>query len=582
MTNFRAPSHQEEVLLNSIDKEELVRFNEIMAKEVRLSGSPEELRAFEYAQALLNEFGYQTELLFNEAYISLPGQASLRVGEHDYSCITHSMGTSVQGLDANIVYVKGGKSEDLAADVLEGSVLLVDGLAVPAVVKNATEAGAKSIIFINTAYTHEMIVSPVWGHPVPETADLLPKIPVVSVNLEDGNHIKEQLQAGDSHCVISTEVDTGFRPIPTLTAELKGTDESDKFVLFSGHIDSWHYGAMDNGSANALMLEAARIFAENRDSLKRSLRLAFWSGHSHGRYAGSTWYCDTHWEDMTDNCVVHVNVDSVGGIGSTVLTEANCMKETSKAARDAIGYVTGQAFEGARFGRAGDQSFWGTGTPSLFMGLSEQPLSDNLTSKAFAHLFGGGKSGGFGWWWHTTEDTLDKIDPDALVRDTKVYMLVLNRFLVDPVYPISQLAAVQDIRQSLEVWQTVAGEHVDLNQAIRTISNLEEQVTVFQSRLNEISGDKEKEQAANEAIMELSRILVPLNYVRGSVYDHDLALSQPAVPGLAGINDLVGLEPQSAEYRYVKTAVLRRVNEVNYALKRALAVASRATVQLTA
>ena len=81
-------------------------------------------------------------------------------------------------------------------------------------------------------------------------------------------------------------------------------------MLFSGHIDSWHRGAMDNGSANALMLEVLRVLLPQREMLRRSIRLAFWSGHSHGRYAGSTWYADNFWEELHENCVLHLNADS--------------------------------------------------------------------------------------------------------------------------------------------------------------------------------------------------------------------------------------------------------------------------------
>ena len=36
----------------------------------------------------------------------------------------------------------------------------------------------------------------------------------------------------------------------------------------------------------------------HRDRLARSLRIAWWSGHSHGRYAGSTWYADAFGIDL--------------------------------------------------------------------------------------------------------------------------------------------------------------------------------------------------------------------------------------------------------------------------------------------
>jgi Zn-dependent M28 family amino/carboxypeptidase len=67
--------------------------------------------------------------------------------------------------------------------------------------------------------------------------------------------------------------------IPHLTGQLDGRGE-DHFVLFSGHVDAWHFGAMDNGSANATMLEVARLLASRRDSLRRGIPFAFWSGEA--------------------------------------------------------------------------------------------------------------------------------------------------------------------------------------------------------------------------------------------------------------------------------------------------------------
>ena len=60
---------------------------------------------------------------------------------------------------------------------------------------------------------------------------------------------------------LTTRVRTGWMPIPHLVGELAGRQE-DRFVLFSGHVDSWHYGAMDNGTANATMLEVARLLRD--------------------------------------------------------------------------------------------------------------------------------------------------------------------------------------------------------------------------------------------------------------------------------------------------------------------------------
>jgi len=117
---------------------------------------------------------------------------------------------------------------------------------------------------------------------------------------------------GPAKVRLTTELKTGFMKVPLAIAEVQGLTEPDKFVLFNGHIDSWHRGASDNGTANACMLETARVLGKHRNGLHRGVRFAWWSGHSQGRYSGSTWYVDHHWIDLHRHAIVHLNVDSLG------------------------------------------------------------------------------------------------------------------------------------------------------------------------------------------------------------------------------------------------------------------------------
>jgi len=567
----------ENELLGNVSKEELMTFTKEIAKEVRLSGTEEELSAFKYAKSQLESFGIQTELVFSNSYISLPGDATLQVSGEKFECITHAMSKPVNNLESKVIDVGSGSDKEYQENNVEGKVVLIEGLATPGNVKKAESYRAVGAIFINAKHTHQMIVSPVWGTPVPETVSLLPEIPVLSVNFDNGKSIRNKLSKGENDCKISTEVDTGFRLIPTLTAEIKGSEDPDKFVLFSGHIDSWYYGVMDNGTANAVMLELARILSKYQDKLKRSLRFAFWSGHSHGRYAGSAWYCDTHWEDLTENCALHINIDSVGAKDATVLTEANCMKETKDLAKDVIDALTGENFEGGRFGRAGDQSFWGTGTPSLFMSLSEQEPYNGPAAAAFGQLFGGGKSGGLGWWWHTTEDTLDKIDPENLKRDCEIYLALVYRALTDSIIPINQLACIEEIENGLKDWQDKAKGIFDLSLSINRASKLKAEAIKFQELIKTIDySDRKRVAFINETLMEISRVLVPLNYVKGDIFDHDLALKQPVIPKLSAIEELIEADKDTDQYHFIYNSLIRKSNEVNYALKNAIKIMEKA------
>ena len=123
-------------------------------------------------------------------------------------------------------------------------------------------------------HVHEMIVSTLWGSPTPETRRDMPRVPMASVGAAGAKILRESLEGPTPPSVhLTTRVFAGGKEIPTLVAQLDGTEEPEKFVLFSGHIDSWHHGAMDNGSADALMLEVLRVLLPHRERLRRSLRL---------------------------------------------------------------------------------------------------------------------------------------------------------------------------------------------------------------------------------------------------------------------------------------------------------------------
>ncbi|WP_226087778.1 MULTISPECIES: M28 family peptidase [Mesobacillus] len=570
----------EKEIISHISANQLMDYNKEIAKEVRLSGSEEELRAFKYVQKTLESFGIETELSFHDAYISLPGKASLKAGDTELACITHSMAPSTKerGIIGEAVYIGDYSGEKLS--LCKGKVSVVEGIASPEVIAKLSDTGTLAAIFINGPYTHEMIVSTVWGSPTSENISQMPKIPVVSINDDTGEILKQFIQEGKGQVELHTEVETKWTEIPTLTANIYGKDEPENFVLFSGHIDSWHFGAMDNGSANATMLEVARVLSKYKGHLKRSIRIAFWSGHSHGRYAGSQAYCDRHWEEIHENCVMHFYIDSVGGKGATILNESNCMSETKDIAALYVKKISGQDYIGSRYGKYADQSFWGAGVPSLFMGMSEQPLSNDPMSKKVFQVFAGKEAGGFGWWWHTVEDTIDKIDPANLKRDCEIYALSIYKVLTDPILPINQLAAVKEIKHTIIEYQTAAGDKIDLKMTMERLNKLEKVLANVHSDLSSSDLSVEKQKEINKLMMAISRNLVPINYVRTDIFEHDAAIGLPPIPALSPINLIAAVEKGTHDYYLLRTSINRQLNKVNYLLKNAIEQAIKLSTTL--
>lgn len=345
--------------------------------------------------------------------------------------------------------------------------------------------------------------------------------------------------------------------------------------MLSGHVDSWYYGAMDNGTANAAMLEVARLLAARRGALRRGVRLAFWSGHSHARYGGSAWYADAFWLELYDRCVAHVNVDSLGGRGATVLSEGNSMAELRSFASDAIESIAGQRLSARRYGRAGDQSFWGHGIPAVFMALSEQPAenADPVLLALHHQISGGvGRSGGLGSWWHTPDDTVDKIDPANLARDTRIYALLLYRLCTTSVLPLDYAPVVQDLQSAVRDFQAGCAGHLDLSPLAEQLQALGAEVRSLSDRAAAARRDGTDEVSAariNRGLVALGRWLIPVDYTRSGQFDHDLAVPTSPLPGLHAASGLGRMTPGSDEYEFLRTRLLRERNRAVFAIREA-------------
>src|SRR5215467_2786856 len=86
-----------------------------------------------------------------------------------------------------------------------------------------------------------------------------------------------------------------------IVGELRGTDRADEVVMLGAHFDSWHTGtgATDNAAGSAVMMEAMRILKATGVKVRRTVRLALWTGEEEG-LLGSRAYVTQHFADRAD------------------------------------------------------------------------------------------------------------------------------------------------------------------------------------------------------------------------------------------------------------------------------------------
>ena len=83
-----------------------------------------------------------------------------------------------------------------------------------------------------------------------------------------------------------------------IIAEIPGTDKAGEVVMLGAHFDSWDSGAgaTDNAAGSAVMMEAMRILNACGLKMRRTVRLALWTGEEEG-LLGSRAYVNAHFAE---------------------------------------------------------------------------------------------------------------------------------------------------------------------------------------------------------------------------------------------------------------------------------------------
>jgi len=579
-------------LQQEISADEMMKILEPFNQLDRVSGSEGEARAAELLVRALRRYGVSHQVHRFRAWLSWPLRAELRVTApqaRTLRAVTPAFSASAwpQGLDGELVFVgnPGPIFGPLAAPAyagkdVKGKIVVADGLITPQHARLVEDLGAIALVHINPRdLLHEMIMTTVWGTPTLSTADRVPKIPAVSITKSDGHWLKQLRQRGPVRVKLLAEVSTRWREIPLVVAEVKGTVEPDNFILVSSHLDAWYKGMTDTASTDASMLEMARVLHRNRGLLRRGFRFAWWTGHSTGRYAGSTWYADNFWSELDRHCVAYMNLDGPGARGVPLEEVAAwAWQELEAFTKQLAAELTGkQPQEGYFAGdmrifrpfRAGDSAFQGLGIPEVSIGLPEIPPGHPDR----ADYVGGSERG---WWWHTPEDTLDKIDMRALVRDTELRLAELYVLAARPVLPYRVSAIARSYQAALRELQAAAGAHLDLRSLLERAARVEQEaqrVEAVADRWSQPSAVQPSEQqlaALNRLFMKLAHELNATLYTAAGRFDQDPAAPLPILPGLDRMRELARLDPESDRYGFLRTEMLRERNRVAATLDDAL------------
>lgn len=420
--------------IKEIDTRTMRRHLEEFCQYEKLSGEPDALRAVRYIERELETSGIACQVLTFPAFLSNPVESGLWVGDRFYESRPRSFSGVCNGLEAELVFDEStecpGATElekERFCQTVRGKIVVGYGFD-ECYGKTLEAFGAAGWIQVwrsGEPLIHEDTAGAVWGTPDLDSRFLLLHMPVVEVNLDTGQALVERIRQAKEpvRAKLTVHVDSGVREVALPVAEIQGA--SEEFVLLSCHYDTWYQGAFDNCTANAAALEIARVLKRHQGQLKRSVRIAWWPDHSNGRYMGSAWYCDHYFRELHRNCVACLNSDLIGVSGVDIMGVKTTGAEGEGFLRKLLAVAApGVELAVQRIGRGADQSFFGADIPYHINPRLEARNRPCATP---------GPGNDF---WHTAEDTFDKIDFANLKTDTDFLGLLTFAFAVEERLPL--------------------------------------------------------------------------------------------------------------------------------------------------
>ena len=378
-----------------------------------------------------------------------------------------------------------------------------------------------------------------------------------------GLRLRAMLGQGPVTVWFRTHVENGWRPVQITIANLpapEASPEAEDFVLVGGHQDSWPgEAATDNAAGNACFIELARVFNRHRERLRRGITFGFWTAHETGTMAGSSWFCDRNWDRLRAHCVAYLQIDQPAFIGTTEWSTASNAELKSFHTAIEKRLLGAKKIKWKRSAKNGDASFFGIGIP-MFHGEGSFTEAE-LKATALANL---------GWWHHSLENRLDKMDWTLMQEHIRVYGAYLWALCTAPVLPFRFVPVAEQVIARLEEFAP-AGAAIGLDGALAAARRFAADAERLDARAAAEAeafaagrGSEEAARVLNGAMKRLSRVLVPLQSTAIGPYGHapyGFTPQTPMIPCLYAVPALAALPDGEARWM-LETKLVRARNRV--------------------
>jgi hypothetical protein len=229
-------------------------------------------------------------------------------------------------------------------------------------------------------------------------------IPAAALSNPDADQLERVLAYGKP-VMVKLDLDCGIVGEYTganVIGEITGKKYPDQVVAIGGHLDSWDpgTGAIDDGAGVAIAMAAGKLIHDLSQRPDRTIRVIAFANEEMGLWGGKA-YAEKHAAEVGK---FQLGTESDFGSGPVWRMSAS----VKPGARDAIGQIAKVL---APIGVAYDSQHPGGGGSDLSQMHGKGMAALSLTQDGTYYFD----------WHHTSNDTLDKIDPKQLAQNVAVY-----------------------------------------------------------------------------------------------------------------------------------------------------------------
>jgi carboxypeptidase Q len=393
----------------------------------RVTGSPEAAKAIEWGLAKMKAMGLENVRAENwkltRGWTRVSADAEL-LSPIRRRLVVDSMGwvgsTPKGGAEAEVVSVDINKLDQEMkqnAGSWPGKVLIVVRKGPAPTGPEATGAFAKFGDFLKAAANQHAVAviggqggSTAVGMRLTHTGamgfDSYYEIPVVSMIAEDQQQLERFLDQGKKVRIkidVQNRVSNGPVDSANVVGEIRGTEHPEQVVVVGGHLDSWDLaqGATDDGCGVATTLGAAKAIKLSGFRPKRTIRFVLFTGEEQG-LLGSLAYTKIHKDEMSNHLAALILDNGQGPVvGLNLGGRDDLIPAVNKFADSVKGF--GEV-------KVDDRPVFGTDAgPFVLAGLPGINMGQDSPEYKFTH--------------HSAVDTLDKVKPDMMIRDSTMMAL---------------------------------------------------------------------------------------------------------------------------------------------------------------